>query len=111
MGLELVPDHPLSTLRYERPEILQTLVDESLFRLQQIVKGLTFNYEAMVVASALGKPSEAFGSMYQIFDGARRVARLPGFHYHFMSRVKQIDGEIRYSSSGYQDCIGLRYPT
>ena len=32
--------------------------------------------------------------MYQIFDGARRVARLPGFPYHFMSRVKQIDGEL-----------------
>ena len=93
MGLELVPDHPLSTLRYERPEILQTLVDESTVPIATDREGFSFNYEAMV-ASALGKPSEAFGSMYQIFDGARRVARLPGFPYHFMSRVKQVDGEL-----------------
>ena len=29
MGIELVPDHPLSTMRYEQPEILSTLVDET----------------------------------------------------------------------------------
>ena len=93
MGLELVPDHPLSTLRYEKPELLDTLVDESTVSIATDREGFSFNYEAMV-ASALGKPSEAFGSMYQIFDGARRVARLPGAPYHFMSRVKKIDGEL-----------------
>ena len=93
MGLELVPDHPLSTMRYEQPEILATLVDESKVPIATDREGFAFNYEAMV-ASALGKPSAAFGSMYTIFDGARRVARLPGFPYHFMSRVKRIDGEL-----------------
>ena len=45
--------------------------------------------EAMM-ASALGKTGEAFGKMYTPFDGYRKVARLPGPPYHFMSRVTQI---------------------
>ena len=73
MGLELVPDHPLSTMRYEQPEILSTLVDETTVPIATDRDGFAFNYEAMV-ASALGKPSSAFGAMYTIIDGSRRVA-------------------------------------
>jgi 1-acyl-sn-glycerol-3-phosphate acyltransferase len=32
--------------------------------------------------------------MYEVFDGAPSVARLPGPPYHFMSRVNRIDGPI-----------------
>ena len=53
----------------------------------------TFDYKSLL-ACAWGKPSEAFGPMYRPFDGHRKVARLPGLPYHFMSRVTVIDGPI-----------------
>ena len=52
-----------------------------------------FGY-ASLLACAWGKPSDAFGEMYRVFDGTRRVARLPGPPYHFMSRVTRTDGPI-----------------
>ena len=109
MGLELVPDHPLSTLRYEKPELLETLVDESSVAIATDREGFAFNYEAMV-ASALGKPSAAFGSMYEIFDGARRVARLPGAPYHFMSRVKSVEGELGQRQVGTKIVLDYDIP-
>ena len=93
MGLELVPDYPLTTMRHDTPEILDTLVDESICEIATDKNGFRFDYEAMV-ASALGQPSKAFGQMYEVFDGPRTVARLPGFPYHFMSRVKSVDGNL-----------------
>ncbi|MBX2811412.1 MAG: 1-acyl-sn-glycerol-3-phosphate acyltransferase [Myxococcales bacterium] len=50
------------------------------------VGDITLNQDAML-ACAWGKPSRAFGQMYTPFDNARKVPRLPGPPYHFMSRV------------------------
>ena len=52
-----------------------------------------FDYTSLL-ACAWGRPSTAFGEMYQPFDGPRTVARLPGPPYHFMSRIASIDGEM-----------------
>ncbi len=40
-----------------------------------------------ILAFATGKPSEAFGEPYRIFDEKRKIARLPGPPYCFMDRV------------------------
>jgi 3-hydroxymyristoyl/3-hydroxydecanoyl-(acyl carrier protein) dehydratase len=46
---------------------------------------------ASILAFATGKPSEAFGEPYRIFDENRRIARLPGPPYCFMDRVIQVE--------------------
>ena len=40
-----------------------------------------------ILAFAVGKPSEAFGAEYRVFDEERFIARLPGPPYMFMDRV------------------------
>ncbi|MBU1432682.1 hypothetical protein KKF91_19245 [Myxococcota bacterium] len=82
MGLRLVPDWPLA----RRPELLDGVLDPRAVALE----GLRFDYAAML-ASAWGPPSHAFPG-FERFDGARRVARLPGPPYHFMSRVIHVEG-------------------
>jgi 3-oxoacyl-(acyl-carrier-protein) synthase/3-hydroxymyristoyl/3-hydroxydecanoyl-(acyl carrier protein) dehydratase/1-acyl-sn-glycerol-3-phosphate acyltransferase len=57
------------------------------------VGGFRFDHRSLL-ACAQGRPSEAFGPMYARFDGPRRVARLPGPPYHFMSRVRRVEGEM-----------------
>jgi PfaB family protein len=44
-----------------------------------------------ILAFATGKPSEAFGNPYKIFDEERIIARLPGPPYSFMDRVVSIE--------------------
>ncbi len=47
-----------------------------------------------ILAFAVGKPSEAFGEEYKIFDGKqRRLARLPGPPYSFLDRVTRLEAE------------------
>ncbi len=45
-----------------------------------------------LLASALGRPSRAFGPMYQRFDGALRAPRLPAPPYLCMSRIANVEG-------------------
>nr|MBC8361352.1 type I polyketide synthase [Candidatus Desulfatibia profunda] len=43
-----------------------------------------------ILAFAVGKPSEAFGEPYRVFDQNRVIARLPGPPYSFLDRVVSI---------------------
>ncbi len=63
--------------------------------------GVTFDYKAML-ACAIAKPSLAVGPLYEKFDTHRRVARLPGPPYHFMSRVTEVVGELGVVKPGAQ---------
>src|SRR6185503_8325032 len=47
-----------------------------------------------ILAFAAGKPSEAFGEPYRIFDSDRVIARLPGPPYQFLHRVTAIRAEL-----------------
>ena len=94
VGLRLVPDWPLAT----RPELL---ADHRQIHAVASVDGFEFGYPSLL-ACAWGKPSDAFGKMYTPFDTTRRVARLPGPPYHFMSRVTQIHGDIGDFKAGAQ---------
>ncbi len=51
-----------------------------------------FNRER-ILAFAVGKPSEAFGEPYKIFDENRVIARLPAPPYFFMDRVVTVEPE------------------
>jgi acyl transferase domain-containing protein/3-hydroxymyristoyl/3-hydroxydecanoyl-(acyl carrier protein) dehydratase len=46
-----------------------------------------------ILSFAIGKPSEAFGAPYQVFDQDRVIARLPGPPYKFLDRIMEIEGE------------------
>lgn len=46
-----------------------------------------------ILSFAIGKPSEAFGEPYRIFDKDRVIARLPGPPYQFLDRVTEIRAE------------------
>ena len=46
-----------------------------------------------ILAFAVGKPSEAFGEPYRIFDEGRKIARLPGPPYQFLDRVVEVSGD------------------
>jgi 3-hydroxymyristoyl/3-hydroxydecanoyl-(acyl carrier protein) dehydratase len=46
-----------------------------------------------ITAFAIGKPSEAFGEPYKIFDRERKIARLPGPPFQFLDRIVDIEGE------------------
>jgi len=85
VGLHLVPDWPLTS----RPELLARHVEPQPVA---TLDGLPLGY-ASLLACAWGRPSDAFGPRYRVFDGTRRVARLPGPPYHFMSRVVAVEGE------------------
>ncbi len=86
MALRLVPAWPLDTGRL----VVDVPADE---RPVAVVDGFRFDY-ASLLACAWGAPSTAFGPMYARFDSPRRVARLPGPPYHFMSRVSHVEGPI-----------------
>ena len=46
-----------------------------------------------ILAYSNGNPSEGFGDRYRIFDGQRKIARLPGPPFQFMDRVTAVCGE------------------
>ena len=46
-----------------------------------------------ILAFAVGKPSEAFGEPYKIFDKDRIIARLPGPPYSFLDRIVAVEPE------------------
>ena len=47
-----------------------------------------------ILAFSSGKPSEAFGAPYSVFDkGDRRIARLPRPPYQFLDRISAVEGE------------------
>ncbi|MDQ6961435.1 MAG: beta-ketoacyl synthase N-terminal-like domain-containing protein [Mariprofundaceae bacterium] len=49
--------------------------------------------KSRIVAFCEGKPSEAFGDRYQIFDHERKIARLPRDPYAFLDRITAVSGE------------------
>jgi PfaB family protein len=46
-----------------------------------------------ILALAIGKPSDAFGEPYRVFDAERRIARLPGPPYKFLDRITETCAE------------------
>jgi 3-hydroxymyristoyl/3-hydroxydecanoyl-(acyl carrier protein) dehydratase len=51
-----------------------------------------FDYDSILAFSS-GKPSEAFGDRYKIFDEERVIARLPRPPYQFLDRIVDIKAE------------------
>ncbi len=92
MGLRLSPGSPMD-LGVE--ELAGYVEPKAVAK----AEGITFDYKAML-ACAIAKPSLAVGPLYEKFDSYRRVPRLPGPPYHFMSRVTELVGELGVVKSG-----------
>ncbi|MEE9417167.1 MAG: beta-ketoacyl synthase N-terminal-like domain-containing protein, partial [Acidimicrobiales bacterium] len=95
VGVELVPGWPLTTM----PELYENTIEP--VEVARDSDGFPFDWKAMI-SCAWGKPSEAFGSMYELFNGTRQSPRLPGEPYHFISRVVRIDGELDVCEAGME---------
>jgi acyl transferase domain-containing protein/3-hydroxymyristoyl/3-hydroxydecanoyl-(acyl carrier protein) dehydratase len=48
---------------------------------------------AKILAFSNGKPSEAFGERYRVFDSERVIARLPGPPFQFLDGITHVHGE------------------
>ncbi len=96
IGVELVPDWPLTSM----PALVQRTSNEPV-EVATDGRGFAFDWKAMI-STAWGRPSDAFGSMYQVFDGTRRSPRLPGEPYHFISRVTRINGDLNECKAGME---------
>ena len=91
VGLQLVPDWPLESAT----ELLDGYVEPKPVARVAIPQGGDFEFGyASLLACAWGRPSQAFGPLYERFDGPGRVPRLPGPPYHFLSRVLAVTGDI-----------------
>ncbi|MFD6277097.1 beta-ketoacyl synthase N-terminal-like domain-containing protein [Streptomyces sp. NPDC060209] len=111
VALRLVPDWPLSHWRQlgghreqtsgtpVPPALLGGLVGHHESKPVMESEGLVFGYPSLL-ACAWGRPSAAFGAAAQAFDGTRRIARLPGPPYHFMTRIVSVDGPQRGMRQG-----------
>ncbi len=53
-----------------------------------------------ILAFAIGKPSEAFGDRYRVFDEERLIARLPGPPYKFLDRITEVNAEAWVLKAG-----------
>ncbi|MER5553625.1 beta-ketoacyl synthase N-terminal-like domain-containing protein [Streptomyces sp. NPDC002793] len=111
IALRLVPDWPLEHWRQlgghkeqtsGAPVPLAELGGLVGHRASQAVaesEGLVFDYPSLL-ACAWGRPSAAFGDSARSFDGTRRISRLPGPPYHFMTRIVAVDGPQRGMKQG-----------
>ncbi|WP_077090137.1 beta-ketoacyl synthase N-terminal-like domain-containing protein [Mycobacterium rhizamassiliense] len=102
MGLRLTPGWPMDMGAKE----LEGYVEPKAVA---AADGFKFDYQAML-ASATAKPSLAFGPLFEKFDSHRKVARLPGPPYHFMSRVTELVGEIGVVKSGAEVVVEYDVP-
>jgi 3-hydroxymyristoyl/3-hydroxydecanoyl-(acyl carrier protein) dehydratase/1-acyl-sn-glycerol-3-phosphate acyltransferase len=111
VGLRLAPDWPLEHWRQLGPAATQLTGEPVALptlgglrgyadpKSPAAVDGFAFGYAALL-ACAWGRPSTAFGPSYAAFDGPRRLPRLPGPPYHFISRVTRIDALMGGMQSG-----------
>ncbi len=103
VAIELVPDWPL--------EAMPALVAEAAADSRPAAEVDAFRFDrASLLACAWGKPSKAFGPIYERFDGPTRVARLPGPPYLFMSRVTEVDGAIGVTKAGATTTVEYDVP-
>jgi 3-hydroxymyristoyl/3-hydroxydecanoyl-(acyl carrier protein) dehydratase len=72
--------------------LLSALGSTSQLNVQRSPRRALFGPER-ILAFAVGKPSEAFGDPYRVFDSERVIARLPGPPYQFLDRIVAIDAE------------------
>jgi acyl transferase domain-containing protein/3-hydroxymyristoyl/3-hydroxydecanoyl-(acyl carrier protein) dehydratase/1-acyl-sn-glycerol-3-phosphate acyltransferase len=95
-GVRLVPDWPIATRLSAESGNARIVSPEGDVR----------GDPAALLACAWGSPTDAFGSLYGSI-GARRVPRLPGPPYHFISRV--LDVNVASGRPVEDACVTVEY--
>lgn len=101
-GVRLVPDWPLNEQRPLAPSV----APKGIVSPTGDVPG---DFESLL-ATATGKPSDAFGALYRPFDEGLRVARLPSPPCHFMSEVVFVDCPPGVPTPGGKVVVDYRPP-
>ncbi|MGJ0509834.1 MAG: hypothetical protein ACR652_22465 [Methylocystis sp.] len=101
-GVRLVPDWPLNEQRLLAPSVAPK-------RIVSPTGDVPGDFESLL-ATATGKPSDAFGALYRPFDEGLRVARLPSPPYHFMSEVVCVDCPPGLPTPGGKVVVEYRPP-
>jgi 3-hydroxymyristoyl/3-hydroxydecanoyl-(acyl carrier protein) dehydratase/1-acyl-sn-glycerol-3-phosphate acyltransferase len=123
MGIRLVPDWPMEGRTrliaadapvvapgHEPLELVQNRPGTKIAKAPNgPSQGFAFDY-ASLVACAWGRPSAAFGKIYERFDSPRKVARLPGPPYHFMSRIADVQGPMGEAKAGASVVVDYDVP-
>jgi 3-hydroxymyristoyl/3-hydroxydecanoyl-(acyl carrier protein) dehydratase len=91
-------------------ELTQERVARLWQRRRQARATVAFSRER-ILAFAVGKPSEAFGEPYRIFDEGRTIARLPGPPFSFLDRIVRVEGEPWRMAAGAQAFAEYDVPT
>jgi len=94
LSLDLVPDWPLDEL-LRSGEVALLPATKKAFTLD----GFAFDHRSLL-ACALGRPSESFGSGYAALDGPVRIPRLPRPPYHFVTRIDDCFGKMGAGRAG-----------
>ncbi|MBO0882436.1 MAG: hypothetical protein J2P17_19310, partial [Mycobacterium sp.] len=105
VAVRLVPDWPLEHWRHLGPAGIQPGIEgfeiselggllgrENTDESVAVVDGVPQDYAALL-SFAWGRMEKAFGPRFAPLD-QRRVPRLPGPPYHFLSRITAIDGQL-----------------
>lgn len=100
VGLRLVPDWPLEHWRHLGPPAVQETGELMPLSALGGLRGQVDPGYVSLLACARGRPTDAFGPLYVPFDGPRRVPRLPGPPYHFMTRVVGVDAPPNQMRAG-----------
>jgi acyl transferase domain-containing protein/3-hydroxymyristoyl/3-hydroxydecanoyl-(acyl carrier protein) dehydratase len=93
VALQLVPDWPLE----DATDALALAAADT--RPVAEVEGFRFDQRS-ILATALGRPSEAFGPRFARFDSPMPMPRLPGPPYLFITRIADISGPIGEMRAG-----------
>jgi 3-hydroxymyristoyl/3-hydroxydecanoyl-(acyl carrier protein) dehydratase len=93
VALQLVPDWPLE----DAIDALAVAAADTHAVAE--VEGFRFDQRS-ILATALGRPSEAFGPRFARFDGPTPMPRLPGPPYLFISRIAEVSGPIGEMRAG-----------
>jgi 3-hydroxymyristoyl/3-hydroxydecanoyl-(acyl carrier protein) dehydratase len=88
---EVSNQHPVSSIQYPASSIQQP-ISRTQHPESRIRKAALFDRDK-ILEFAVGKPSEAFGEPYRVFDRDRVIARLPGPPYSFLDRIVSIEPE------------------
>lgn len=92
LGLQLVPDWPLSSM----PQLIQEDTDS---RPVAHLGDFPLDYNSLLHC-AWGMPTRAFGQGFAHYNGPRRSPRLPGPPYHFMTRITHLEGQMGVMKPG-----------
>jgi len=104
VALQLVPDWPL-----DEADALLTIAAADTRPVAEI-EGFRFDQRS-ILATALGRPSEAFGLRFARFDGPTPMPRLPGPPYLFISRIAEVSGPIGQMRAGARVVAEYDLPT